>query len=72
MADGGNTVEYENDWAKATLSTSDWSVREASPKHPFEGEMSLADAAEMYVILAGAAKTLSFLPFVAVERDGVA
>jgi hypothetical protein len=62
MPDGGDACEFENGRARVTLSTSVWSVQKASLKQRFEGQLSLTDAAEMYVILTGIVRSLAFLP----------
>jgi putative selenate reductase len=62
-ADGAGEVTFENDAVRLTLSLTDFSVKSMALKRDFAGELSLARAVEMYVILQGVRTALPFLPF---------
>jgi putative selenate reductase len=57
---GNGSVIYENDKIRIRLSA-DFDADEVSLKEPFDGTISLREAAEMYVVLEGVAASASFL-----------
>jgi len=61
MTDGA--LLFENDKLRIELSPVNLNITTMEMKEEFEGEFSLAGAAEMYVILKGVSTSLSFLPF---------
>ncbi len=56
-------IAFENDWLRIALSSPDFQVQTMELKQRFQGEFSLVDVAEMYVILKGVTVSLPFLPF---------
>ncbi|MDH7486240.1 MAG: putative selenate reductase subunit YgfK [Anaerolineae bacterium] len=54
------TMVFENAWLRVTLSPA-FDLRDMVLKEPFEGILSLKEAAEMAVILEGVSRSLSFL-----------
>jgi putative selenate reductase len=63
VENGSDEVDFENDRLKMVISASDFRIKEMELKKDFPGEFSLAEPAEMYVILQGLSTSLSFLPF---------
>ena len=63
VENGGHEALFENDLLKIAISLTDFQIRAMEMKKDFQGEFSLAGAAEMYVILQGLSTSLSFLPF---------
>jgi putative selenate reductase len=59
---GTAQMEFENDWVRLTLRPVDLSIKSMALKREFAGELSLATAAEMYVLLQGVSTSLPFLP----------
>ena len=49
-------------WLRGALALPDFRVSQLELKQPFEGEYSLVELAEMYVLLLGVTKSLPFLP----------
>ena len=63
VEDGSDEVLFENDLLKIRVSSADFQIKAMELKKDFQGEFSLVGPAEMYVILKGLSKSLSFLPF---------
>jgi putative selenate reductase len=63
VPNGADEVAFENESLRLTLSASDFDVKAMELKEGFQGELSLAGAAEMFVILRGVTSSLPYLPF---------
>ena len=59
---------YEDADLKVMLSP-EWQVEEMVLKAPFDGQRALTAAAEMYVLAAGLAGSLPFLPYPDLAED---
>jgi putative selenate reductase len=63
VENSGHVALFENDLLEIAISPADFQVKAMKIKRDFQGEFSLASAAEMYVILKGLSTSLSFLPY---------
>ncbi len=61
LKDGG-LVTFENDYLRIQFMPAGFEILEAQLKQPFNGEISLEDAAEMVVILQGLSTSMSYMP----------
>jgi putative selenate reductase len=59
---GAGEIAYENDLVRTEFSNAGFTVKAIELKRPFPGEITLTEAAEMYVIARGLAASLAFLP----------
>jgi putative selenate reductase len=59
----GDALTFQDDSLRVSVSPSDFQIGHMELRQAFEGEFSLARAAEMALVLRGVTNSLSFLPF---------
>jgi putative selenate reductase len=61
LGEGATELVFENDLLRVVMSGADFRVRTMDLKKPFQGELTLVEPAEMFVILKGVRTSLPFL-----------